>query len=66
MFNAGLTALGFATAKHNKNRGTPFEFRSAKGFVKGGQGARRTRGGDGHHVGLDNGSLLMEVFWSAR
>jgi hypothetical protein len=33
MFNAGLAALGFATAKHNKNRGTPFEFRSGKGFA---------------------------------
>jgi hypothetical protein len=32
MFNAGLAALGFATAKHNKNRGTPFEFRGGKGF----------------------------------
>lgn len=33
MFRAGLAPLGFAAAKHNKNSGTPLEFRSGKGFL---------------------------------
>jgi hypothetical protein len=32
MFKAGLAPFGLATAKHNKNNGTPL-FRSGKGFL---------------------------------
>ena len=33
MFKAVLAPFELATAKHNKNNGTPFEFRSGKGFI---------------------------------